>query len=333
MKLQEFLEETSKLERSRNILTMEQYFDSMVDLVQMSDFEGVTEVFTLPFKAKKVAKISNSWLYSTDGLKKSYINAMKKRKETRRVSKKIEELTIKGDIIPCWMSRGIPSLLFFKIFAPIAIKSMRGFFYPTSERIYLLMDTNINIFSYAPNKVLAILTLHEGQHMFAWKHSSSFLSTFKSTLTTFYSNLLKPLFGIPEGRDIDRASYNFFRFIHKNFELAKTHSSMSSKFSKYTKFLIDSLGPYTTFPNHKFEDQAHIIADMAQLFLRDSNLFFNKLSTFRSYLMEVYNAYNKTFRVKDIHTLPIQEYVYPSEVIAVASEFGFSKIYSSFKRL
>jgi len=135
----------------------------------------VQEMFAIPVGLRHVANVDGIPLYSSKNLKIKHLKAMAKVRDTKPVVPVLFKLVDKGEITPCWLNKGLIRLTAFKIFAPAGIKSIRGFFYPPSNKIYLLIDNNM-VFGFSSNNFLATLTLHEGMHMFASKHPSKFLS-------------------------------------------------------------------------------------------------------------------------------------------------------------
>ena len=120
------------------------------------DENKLSEVFALPIGLKPVVKIDGSPLFGSDKLNGSYVKALQKSGRTKAAALKFQGLVEKRKIVPCFLTPGLGTFVAWKIFAPIHIQSIMGFYDPTkTKRIYILISNNANMFAFVSNDFLA----------------------------------------------------------------------------------------------------------------------------------------------------------------------------------
>ena len=292
----------------------------------------LNELFSLPISAHPVASISGVKLFSSSSLPKDYINAMGEQSKTKEIATDIERLVNKKKIIPCWLSSGVYSLIKHKVFGE-SEKHIMGFFSPQHNKIFLLMDNNIT-FGYASNLQLANLTLHEGCHMASAQMKDSFLSLFKSELTSYYSELIKSMFALKTNVSSKEIQI-FYNYIY-DFELNKNRKESVLAFLRnYYTFLIDTFSKYST-NKEEFNKKAKDVITFLSIYLKgDVGTLIASIPNFRHVIMPLYNSYKKGLGATRINSICIQELMIPSEVICVYSEFAtnLTKIHQAFKKI
>lgn len=292
----------------------------------------IQEIFALPVGLRHVANVDGIPLYSSRSLKIKYVEAMTKVKTTKPVASSLAKLVEKGEIVPCWLSKGFFKLTAFKVFAPAGIKAIKGFFYPPSGKVYLLIDNNM-VLGFSSNSFLATLTLHEGMHMSAKKHSSKFLSLFGDDLTKFYSSLFDSIFQL-EGKKVKEID-SIIKFLFRKMEgtLAKI-SNPNPLLVQYYNILEKTLKPYSSLEDDDFRKILTAYIVVSKIYLKDIDMFLKIQRKFPMILSPIYEVYRRQFSAKRTGTICIQELVYPSEVIAVLSEVRpSSKIHQAFRSM
>jgi len=277
--------------------------------------QNIAEMLNLPFNLKLVAQIDSLKLYSSTNLMKKYIKSLKKDKYFKQ-SNNIDDLILKKKrIIPCYLTKGMISFTFYKIFAPISLKSVCGFYSPQSKRIYILISNNTKFSIYISDEQLASLTLHECMHAYCDQNNSSFVSTFKKDIINFYDNF----FGILFGKNNQELA-NDISIIASKFEKSSSNNITGDDVQKYIKEYISLLKKV-----YNDNDMVDNIERMMTMFMFNQRAFFQNIRSFVDIIKSFYNAYYKTFGTKNTQTLPVQEFFYPSEVIAIASELSKQK--------
>jgi len=291
----------------------------------------LTELFSLPFNSKPVANFGGEKLYSSDELPNKYLEAMSKQDKTKPIIDTLEELVGKGLIVPCWMSKGVFNLLKHKVFGG-SNKHIMGFYSPQFHKIYLLMDNNIT-FGFASDKVLANLTLHEGCHMASATMKSSFISTFKSELTSYYSQMFQSMFGFNNSinpKDIKVV----YEFLFKKFEHDESGSVLGF-LKQYNEVLHRTMAKYSS-DRSQFEMILKDLITFIAIYLKgDVGPLIQAIPSYQHIFKPLYAGYKDGLGAKDIDTICIQELLIPSEVICIYSEFSkkLSSVHSAFKKI
>ena len=288
--------------------------------------ESLQEIFVMPTGLKVVAKISGFPLYGSDKLNEKYLKALSKSGRTKPYIAKLKTFVDKKVIIPCFMSKGIPRFYSWKLFGPSSIKSIQGFYEPVkTKKVYILISNTANMFGYVSNNFLAKLTIHELMHRTASKMKLAFVSTFKSELADFYKELWSQIFTIPKRRLKPAVVIPMIGFLFKNLELKNTLIT-TSDFNKQFLMLQKLLLPLTEMAEGDFDRQLASYIEIQQMFIKNIQLFFQLKDDYEHITFPIYNAYKRAFGIKNMSTVCIQELCYPSEVMAIYSEYGNKKM-------
>lgn len=289
------------------------------------------EVFALPINNKLVATIDGNKLYSNDSLRNSYIEAMESMESTKNISSEIKRLVEKRKIVPCWLNKGVLRLIAYKVFAPSSVKGISGFYHPTANKLFLLIDNNI-MFGYAPNKFLATLTVHEMTHMYAHEQPRKFLNLYMNELESWYYHFLVDYLDLDISKKdlVVKDLVNFlFRKIERDYDGPKR-----SAFKEYHKRIMNLCKPLTTMDEMTFNRSLDDLIMFCTIFSRNQNDFIKVYRNYKKLVQAMYEAYKHAFGLRNLTTLCIQELLYPSEVASIYTEVikDQQKIKSIFKR-
>jgi hypothetical protein len=307
-----------------NVLTQE--------FIDNCNKQYIEELWTVPWNAYHVANIDGIKIYTSQGLKDRFCLAMEKNARTKKVSKKINLLVENNKIIPAWLNKGIFSLTIFKIFAPIATKSIMGFYTQKADQIFLLMDNNMS-FGFSSNKRLSELLVHESMHMASSHLKKSYQRIFEKELTAYYSTLYRKLFEI--SGNIDKEVKIVYSFLFKEFEYKSVSvGRMNSVITKYTDLLVRLFNTRTGLEFDKFQEILVQYMTMIKLYFTNLNGFISSIRNFIQIYRPMKEAYVEGLKVKNGTSLCIQELIYPSEVISMYSELAkpgsISNVYKAF---
>jgi uncharacterized LabA/DUF88 family protein len=279
------------------------------------------EVFILPYGLKEVARLDNSPLYGSDKLNEKFLLALAKQDKTNSSIKTIERLIKKKLIVPCFLEKGLLHHIGWRIFGPAAVKSIAGFFNPGDGRVFILISNDANLFTYVSNEFLANLTCHELSHRAAFEDTNKFYQTFRNELITFYRVMFSEIFKIDEKKLDDKTVFSFIKFLFQYIEMS-VGSVSSSALIKYSTMLRMQLQGLSSLKHDDFLITSDDYIQIIGIFLKDINLFFDSIGEFSHILSPIYRAYKKALDVRNASTVCIQELIYPSEVIALLSEYG-----------
>jgi len=278
--------------------------------------DQLTEVFVPPVGLRPVAKIDGNPLFGSNLLNTQYLKAIDKCGRTKAAYSKFENLLEKRKIIPCFLTRGFGGFVAWKIFAPVSGQSILGFYDKGHGKVYILMSNNANVFSFVGNNFLGKLTIHELMHMFANEKKALFLTMFKTELISYYKHLWQRIFSINEIPD--KTAEKIVRFIFLEIENSKVFSN--SSIMKYNALLNKELRPLSTINEDKFSNMLTDYMVLIKIFTTSIDKFFQSRGKYKHIIAPMYHAYNDAFSMRNLTTICIQELIYPSEVICIASE-------------
>jgi len=282
------------------------------------DKDNLAEVFASPIGLKPVVRIDGETLYGSERLNNSYMKALEKCGRTRAAASKLHALVLKRKIIPCFKTKGFKGFLAWKIFAPVHQQAELGFYDPTkTKRIYIIISNNTNIFAFASNDFLGKLTIHELMHMLADQKTSLFLNMFKKELLAYYKELFKMIFSmkdIDSGR-MERVLKHIFMDIER-----KSASMTMGTLNRYSKVLEKEFSGITTMSQSEFQKTLNDFITIIKIYLVSVERFFKSRDQFRHIIAPMYLAYKRGLSLTNYTTVCIQELIFPSEVIAIASE-------------
>ncbi len=295
------------------------------------------ELFSLPFNTYLVAELDGMQIYTSDSLKRKYVEAMRKMDKTKPIADSIEKLVEKNTLVPAWLNKGIFRLIYFKIFAPPGSQNALGFYTSSHDQIYLLIDNNITL-GYASNQRLMHLTIHESMHMAASHMKNRFVSLFTPEIVSFYSAVYEELFQIPPNK-ITKQCNTIMKYLFREFEFNNNNLSLMTlkKFLKNYREMIDkSFRSITRLPQEKFDKYLLDYIDFIYLYFYDLDKFIN---SFVNLYPHIYRAllmgYENGLRFRNNFSLCVQELFFPSEIICIHSEYtnNMSKVYKAFKSI
>ena len=285
---------------------------------------NLDELFTLPIGLKPIVKLDGKILYGSDSLNQSFLDALNTSSIISN-AEVFEKLVKKKKIIPCFLTGGLTSFVFWKIFAPVHLKNILGFYEKTTKKVYILLTNNFNFLAYTSDEWMCKLVLHECVHMLSDTQPQKFLDDFKELLIKYYTSYFKRLFNIQE--DSEKV-YSIIFFLHKFWETGG--DIPKNTFETYHKMLEDSF--ISRKENLEKIDRMLVIM---YIYLTNMEKFFNIKENFRDILYPLRESYKDSLNIKNLCTTCIQELFVPSEVIAIAVEYSqySSKVISSLKGL
>ncbi len=294
--------------------------------------DNLQELFALPINVQEVASIDGVPLYSNDKLKKKYLNSLSKNNGTKAVINDFERLVNDGAIVPCWLNKGLKSLIFYKIFAPLSVKGICGFYHPEINQFFILIDNNITL-GFASDTILSRITLHESMHMFAHKNPKGFLNIFEKDLEKWYFHFFIQIFDLNVDKlPKDFNTFKLVEFIFNNVE--KKMNVSGSVFSKYEKMVKELCHPYTRLSDRDFEFVLKDLVTLPLIYYNSMDSFIQLINRYRHIIGSMYEAYNHAFGIKSLSTLCIQELLYPSEIICILAESNpTSRVHRAIKTL
>jgi len=277
----------------------------------------LNEVFVPPIGLKPIAKIDGHEIYGSSLLNKTFLKALDKCGRTSAAYSKFEDLVQRQQLIPCHSTSGLLSFIDWKIFQPSNERTVTmGFYDRGSKKVYVMISNNANVFSVVANDFLGKLVIHELMHMFADKKSALFINTFKKELIGYYRELWKQLFSIS---DIpEKSTEKIVRYLFTDIETSRMISN--NTILKYNSVMSNELRRFSTLGENEFSQMLTDYMVITKMFLSSTDRFLQSRNQYKHILMPMYHAYQRAFSIRNMTTICIQELIFPSEVIAIASE-------------
>jgi hypothetical protein len=279
--------------------------------------DQLNEIFAPPIGLYPVARVGGDILYGSKLLNKAFLTALDKCGRTSPAYSKFEMLVQQGKIIAGHQTPGILSFRDWKLHKPSSEQTLTmGFYDKEHKKVYILISNNANKWSFVDNNFLGVLVIHELIHMFSDMKKALFINMFKKELVSYYGELWKQLFSIAEIPD--KVTEKIARYLFVNIETSKVINNNS--LLKYNAIMNSELRKYSTLQQEDFD---RILTDyiiITKTFLISTDRFLQLRSKYKHILNPMYDAYKRAFSIKNMTTICIQELIFPSEVIAIASE-------------
>lgn len=291
--------------------------------------KNLDEIFALPIGLKSIPVFGSLRLFTSDSLKKSFVDSMKNIEKMNSVSEKISKLVGDELIIPCFLTKGIISTILFKMFPTDRartdeqyfreeMRNVFGFYESGSKKIYIMISNQINKFGFANNEKLASVTIHESTHMAASKNLSKFISTFNKILLDYYRIYFSRIFSL-EGSN-DQLIEEIINFLFNKFE--KSTNINGSGLKKYHNLIMNFKSASTS---DNFDTIVKQFFTAITLFVKSTSQYIKNMNKFMNITDTLQISYDNIFHGRDTGNIPIQELLFPSEVIAIGSEIGNNK--------
>lgn len=281
-----------------------------------------------PFNLEKVDTIEGKAVYSSPRLKEKYLQAISGQNVLRPVTNNIQNLLQKGIIVPCYTSSNVFGLIKHKLTASPANKQIMGFYAPEKNRIYILFDNRVQFLAWASNEDLSLVTIHELMHYVAKNTKRQFYNIFKGDLIAFYREFYSEFAGVQ--LDVRQLELMIVGAI-KMFEWEKDVTGNTiNKYRHYLDRIVTLMDP----------EQKKLVVDVplenAALYWNNPNAFMHRARSNKEtnrLVFALWRAYERVFDLPKPNTFPIQEILFPSEVISISSEKPTANHYKAVKSI
>jgi hypothetical protein len=289
----------------------------------------LNELFALPIGLRPVVRLDGNVLYSSDNLIQSYLGALE---DSSTIGVKhihiFRKLVNEGRILPCFKTKGFADLLFWKIFGPSHQQNILAFYEPTAaKKVFILLANNINFFAYTSNEWMAQLTVHECMHMLADYKKNQFIVDFKVLLIQFYRSIWTNIFSLDPQKVTDDDVFSIVSFMFNEIE-RKVANITDETIGDYYNLLAKVFTTSSTLNDRQLKEKIIKYLTITKIFLISDEQFYSAKGKFSDILNPMGYFYRNNFKVKTVPTECIQELLYPSEVIAIASESSKYKDYA-----
>jgi len=276
------------------------------------------ERFFIPLGLTKVDEISGLPVYSSDAIKNKFLDAVKETPKLNPIYSKISKM-IKESSMIAGFARS--NLIFYLISKPYSNKLglFLGCYSKEKNKIYILVDSLSSKIFWVVDDSLADVVLHELCHWAMTNRSREFFSVFKKQLIEFYQ-LFFSLYvdlAIPPN-DI----WKLVSFMHTTFERGKPKQSDLDRLENF-------------YLNNITDDQKALASILypINLYLLDPQKFIHQIyrdERIHRLIITLLHCYSSVFKIRRARTIPIQELLFPGEVIAISSQNPDNRHYTVF---
>lgn len=274
-----------------------------------------------PVNLDHVDTLEDTKLYSSQKLVEKILTVLEEK--IPEISSSVSVLLKNQIILPVFVSGNAISFFFHKLFAEPINKSILGFFSSEKNRIYLLLDNNINLVSWSPDERLAELLIHECMHYSMYNYKKDTFKIFGDSLVDYYSNFFSRFFSDGSSTPSKRPVLEFIHFLIEILETNKELSSWkdipSNKYFEKLKKIGNSM---EGVPEDIVEERSNYILKELKIFINDPNLFIKRTRNEKNteLVVDLLVSYESIgINYKDLETLAIQELLAPSEIIAMST--------------
>jgi hypothetical protein len=299
--------------------------------------DKINELFTIPRGELEIAgSFYGDKVYTSDKLKKSFIEAVGKSSKGAPLRKKIEELVSRSVLIPVYKSKSIfRSLLKTQ---PISLQGISGSAIPDLKKIFILIETEANIFSFISNDALASVTVHEMTHLLSILKPNFFYKTFLDDMMKFYSFYFCSLLKCRKEEIKKENLESLCRFIY-NVEIGKYNSLNFLR--EYDGLIKETFKGSSYLSEDEFDATIHdFITSLYTIFkaLDSGGSLIPRITVhFKKIYLPLYVTYNKLYGVNLLanHQLAYQELFAPSEIICTftLAKIIPNKIYQALEKI
>jgi len=303
------------------------------------------ESFAIFSNLEVVGDIDGMKVYSSDVVKKDYLEIIQREKVLNPVIGEFSDLVKKDIIIPCYVSSGVFDRIKYKarsatsdIFDKLKFKtkpfsteaedSLMGAFIPTKNKIYILTDreTKFLVWTDLKETNVSYTTLHELCHYISANYNQEFYVIFKKTNALFYHNFFRRFC---KANVSLKTCDEINSFMLKNCEWNKNVNV------KYFSSLHNFLTKKLEFEKVKNADKySTTIVSCIKIFLKDISTYITLAKQQNKSVLHfascLYNSYID-LGISYPLTMPVQEFFCPSEIAAVLSLEPRSQHYQAIK--
>jgi hypothetical protein len=241
-------------------------------------------------------------------------------------------------IVPAYKSKSLfRSLLKLQ---PVDLEGISGVAIPEIKKIYILIETEANIFSFISNNALASVTVHEMIHLLSIRNPNLFYKTFLDDFKSFYGFYFCRLFSCNKDKIKKENLEKLCKFIY-DIEKGK-YSSVPVFLKEYDKLIRETFREGSTLDDEGFDRLLHdFITSIYTMFKAmdqgANNLIFKITVYFKHIYIPLYTTYKYVFGA-DLTTnkqVAYQELFAPSEIISTFTLVKSipTKVYKALEKL
>jgi len=277
----------------------------------------IQELIAAPISLSLETTIEGSKFYSSDSLKKKFVEAFSKSSKGSQITDQIETLVQKKLVLPCYKSKNLFSFIKKKISGDTD-KYILGFYHTKERKVVVLIENAVTIIGTAANNELVSTTMHECMHLSAGKNFSKFTSTFYKHLHSYYTQFVDSYFGVnyPNPKKISELMKYIANLEKRGLDYA------NKELGNYYREILRLFSSDTTLMESDFDQRLTDMVVALKLMIMHMPSLARNARKYQMLFTSLNSAYLNAFGQRNKYTTPIQELVSLSEVACVFVEIS-----------
>ncbi len=269
---------------------------------------------------KEIGTVDGMPIYSSDKIKNNFIKALANQKITAPIAGEINDLVKKDIINPCYINSNIFKLILWKLLVPygFGMKGVLGFYTHDNNRMYILLDSNVEFFNSINDAFIATVVFHELQHFCSFNLKQKFYGSFSKFLTTCYAAMYNHFYGITTIKPKD--TIPVIQHLLKNIEWS-SDLDVIRLIADYISVLENMLRNH--IPDNP-RDAASEMTAAVELFFFRRHEYINQIRVKGTIGWRLFYSAKEGYKAagyRDVgNSLFGQESIFPSEFVCMASE-------------
>ena len=280
--------------------------------------EKLNELFALPIGLEPKVKIDGETYYGSESLNIKFFKSLVIGEATRPYYKELRKMIDIGLIVPVFATKGLIKFLAKKI-TTVDSPHILGMFVPRYGKIFILIDNNIGFIGIGSDNEISKVTIHELVHYMSWKNQLRFWNVFKLDLIRFYGAYFKRILQLEkEGYEQDLEKVVKMLYLRVEASFLGIQKKKEISFNTIVNY-ISKLKKYSGDPKYA-SIMLRKYYKAIYLYAHNTTAFVNQYQDFYDLLKPLHESYLEVFKEVPGGVFYIQELIFPSEVIAIASE-------------
>ena len=277
----------------------------------------IQELMAAPISLSLETVIDGSKFYSSDKLKRKFVEAFAKSSKGKDITSQIESLVEKKFVMPCYKSKGLFSFIKRKLIGD-PDKYILGFYHIKEKRVIVLIENSVSIIGTAANNELVSTTMHECMHLIAGRNFSKFTQVFSNYLNAYYTEFVKHYFNVdsPDQKSI-REMMKFIAGLEK-----RGPGYANSQLKNYYRLMYSLFGNVTVLTDQDFDQRLTDMVVALKLMIMHIASLMKNARKYQMLFTSLNSAYYNAFGKKNQYTTPIQELISLSEIACVFAEMA-----------
>jgi len=278
------------------------------------------------FRTTEVGEIgSGDYVYTSDNVKQKFLESIKSQDTFRPILNKIVNLIETDRIVGVYVKVGLINKIIYHFFKNkkkfAESRFILAFYDFKSNKVFCLVENINNTNYWKKQEALSLVILHELQHQTSVIFPKLFLTIHNEALTVYFKQFFMNFFDISI---TDKEAKKFYDWLHYYFE-NKEGQETDIHLKDYVHLMISILHPYTK-KNKNLKLFVNGFFEALLMYIKSPSNYAKAVHDKSFFAYKLFDSLNRSYKALNIkiqvHSLCIQEVIFPSEVICIESEYN-----------